>query len=149
LSESGEGGRTSVNSRLRGSCCLFGLSGAVDAEPREIVLDNTVDNLLRLVPLVTTDLNSLVSLSLDMLPLLTPIASPKRSITAIVARLPLEILLPRDHDEEVLVVDAIVIASSSTILTAVGSTTAPLYRSPSTVVYPCTLGPACIAADTP
>lgn len=122
-----------MNSLRRGSCCRFGRSGAVEADPLEIVLDNTVDSLLLLV---ATDLNSLASLSLDMLPLLTPIASPKRSKTAIVALRPREMLLPNDQEDEVLVSDAIVMASSSTTLTMVGSTAAPLYRSPSTVVYP-------------
>jgi len=81
-----------------------------------------------------------------MLPLLTPIASPNLSKTAIVALRPLEILLPSDQDEDELVLDSIVIASSSTTLATVtvGSVMAPLYRSPSTVVYPWTLGPACI-----
>jgi hypothetical protein len=127
------GGRTSVNSLLRGSCCRLGLSGAVEAEPLDMVRDSTVDSLPLLV---ATDLSSLSSLSLDMLPLLTHIASPKRSNTAMVALRPRDILLPKDHDEEVLVSDAMVIASSSMTLTTVGSTADPLYRSPSTVVYP-------------
>lgn len=101
----------------------MGLSGAVEAEPLEMVRDSTVDSLLLLV---ATDLNSLSSLSLDMLPLLTPMASPKRSNTAIVALRPRDMLLPKDHDEEVLVSDAMVIASSSVTLTTVGSTADPL-----------------------
>jgi hypothetical protein len=135
LSDSGLGGRTSVNSRRRGSCCRLGRSGADEAVPLEIVLDKTVDNLLRLV---ATDLSSSASLSLDMLPLLTPIASPNLSNTAMVALRPLEILLPSDQEEDELVLDSIVIASSSTTLAivTVGSAMAPLYRSPSTVVYP-------------
>lgn len=113
-----------------------------------MVLDKTVDNLLR--RLVPTDRSSVTpdSPSDETLPLLTPIASPKRSITAMVALLPLEMLLPSDHDDEDEVVELspIVIASSSTPTrtggaTERGSAAAPLYRSPSTVRYPSLLGP--------
>lgn len=83
-----------------------------------------------------------------ILPRLTPIASPKRWTTAIVARRPCSRPLPQDHDDEPELSLPSVTASSSTAgaspeaaATAVGSDAAPTYRSPSPVVYPKRLGP--------
>lgn len=133
------GGRSSVNSRLRGKCCRLGRSGEESL---------VVDRLSRLdrfrmtltIPLVS----EMVLASLALLPRRRNL-SPNRPITASVARRPRSISLAHDQllELEVVLVPPSVTASSSTGgAPTLGSKVAPRKTSPSSVVNPCLDGPS-------
>lgn len=81
------GGKSSVNSRLRGKCCLFGLSEV--EESFVVVLLSLRDRLLVILrDLLDLAVPSSELLPLDPLPLLLSL-SPNLPIAAMVARRPL------------------------------------------------------------
>jgi len=132
------GGRSSVNSRLRGKCCLLGLSGE-----ESLVVDRLSRLDLFRITLTIPLLSDIVLAPLEPLPRRRSL-SPNRPITAKVALRPLSISLAHDQLLEldvVLVPPSVTASSSMAGGSSLGSYVAPRYTSPSSVVYPCFDGP--------
>lgn len=147
-------GRRRVNSRRRGTCTRRGRSSVLSTVPRLTVRESARPSF----PITRVAAPSLLELELELeecsvdtsvvlvLPRRppTPIAPPIRWTTARVA--PATPPLPHDHDDDPLLpLDSVTASSLETSGSAgsgVGSAVAPRYRSPSSVVHPCRLGPA-------